>query len=311
MNLKPIEQRPFNAETPLEALAEPITPTPLFYVRNHFDVPRLNADTWRLKLDGEVEQPIQIGIKDLLALPSKTITVVMECAGNGRALMKPTPPGTPWRVGAVSSATFTGASLSYLINRATLKKDAVEFILSGADEGEVAPHRITRFARSLAVAVCLHPDTILAWEMNGEPLTPNHGFPVRLVVPNWYGVASVKWLVHVSAVATPFDGYFQKERYIYEKESGTRDGTPLSLMRVRSLIVAPNDGAVVSSGPVEVSGIAWSGFGAIKRVQVSADGGKAWDQATLEPRKSDYGATLWRLTWAPPASGHYTLVARA
>ncbi|MGH8104407.1 MAG: Ig-like domain-containing protein, partial [bacterium] len=118
-------------------------------------------------------------------------------------------------------------------------------------------------------------------------------------------------LVHVSAVATPFDGYFQKERYIYEKESGTRDGTPLSLMRVRSLIVAPNDGAVVSSGPVEVSGIAWSGFGAIKRVQVSADVGKAWTQATLEPRKSDYDATLWRLTWAPPASGHYTLVARA
>ncbi len=309
--LIPVEERPFNAEAPLQELAEPITPTSLFYVRNHFDAPRVDATTWRLTVDGAVGHPLALSLEDIQGLPETTEIVTLECAGNGRKQMSPVPSGTPWGCGAVSTASFTGTPLRAILEKARLNADASEVLFMGADKGEVEPGRLEPFARSLSLDVASHADTLLAWAMNGEPLTPDHGFPLRLIVPKWYGVASVKWLVRISALPSPFSGYFQKERYVYTGEQGTPDETPVRVMRVRAVIAEPSDGEELPIGPVEIAGTAWSGAGKISRVQISADQGHSWSDAKLVSAPSPYAATPWRFHWVPKSRGTHTLIVRA
>ncbi len=306
-----LEAQPYNAEAPLQALAELITPTPLFYIRNHFDQPSIDPSRWRLTVDGWVEHPREVSLDEVQRLPERTVLVTMECAGNGRALMAPAPTGTPWAYGAVSTARFTGTPLCLLLDDVRLRQGVTEVIFVGADHGEVAPGRTVPFARSLPVAAACHPDTLLAWAMNGEPLTREHGFPLRLVVPRWYGVASVKWLTRISAQTEPFEGHFQTERYVYMSERRIPDGMPVTLMRVRSIIARPTDGAHLRFEPVEVAGAAWSGMGSISRVDLSVDGGHSWTAAELGTSPSPYAATPWRLLWTPLKPGTYPLLARA
>jgi DMSO/TMAO reductase YedYZ molybdopterin-dependent catalytic subunit len=310
--LVPVETRPFNAETPLDALAEPLTPTDSFYVRNHFDVPTLDEREFRLRVGGLVRRPLELSLEELRGFPERSVVATLECAGNGRALMAPPPKGTPWRFGAVSTARFTGTSLHNVLEKARgLLPAAVEVLFAGADRGEVSPGRAVTFERSLPPEVALRQDVLLAWQMNGEPLAPDHGRPLRLVVPGWYGVASVKWLVEISGIDRPFDGYYQREKYVYEGEPGTPDGEPVAAMRVRAAIAQPADGEKLATGPVQVTGTAWSGAGTVARVEVSSDGGRTWAEAALGTADSVYAAAPWRFTWIPPAPGDYVLVARA
>jgi len=271
----------------------------------------VDKDSWRLRIEGEVEQPLSLSLKEVQSLPSVTLAVTMECAGNGRKLMDPVPPGTPWACGAVSTVQFTGTPLYHLLDQAHVRPSAHETLFQGADQGEVAPGRVVPFARSLPLAVARHPHTLLAWAMNDQPLTAEHGFPLRLVVPGWYGMASVKWLARVSLLPGPFRGYFQQERYVYVQERGTPDNTPVTRMRVRAIMARPAQGARLKLGPVEVAGTAWSGEGPIARVEVSTDGGATWSQARLGRAYSEYAATPWSFLWTPPRPGTYTLVARA
>ena len=341
-----LEEDPFNAEAPLEALAQPLTPAALFYVRNHFDVPRINPESWRLTIGGAVERPRALSLADLKSLPARTLAVTLECAGNGRALMHPTPAGTPWSYGAVSTARFSGTPLQPLLDRTGPLADA-EVVFEGADQGYVQPGRREPFARSLSLEALRGLDAILAWTMNGEPLSPEHGAPVRLVVPGWYGVASVKWLSRILVQPEPFEGYFQRERYVYVGERGNADRireeraagpvreeraagpvreeraagrigderaadrTPVSLMRVRAVIARPADGVELRAGPVEVAGTAWSGAALISRVEVSGDGEASWADADLGPAASPHAATPWRYVWHPPGRGMHTLAVRA
>ncbi len=309
--LIPVESRPFNAETPLSALSEPLTPNGLFYVRNHFDVPRLDAERFRLRVGGRVGRPLELALADLQSLPPRTVTATLECAGNGRTLMRPTPGGTPWGWGAVSTARFTGTPLSGVLEEAGLAVEAAEILFVGADLGEVAPGRRIAFERSLPAGVARRDDVLLAWAMNGEALAPDHGYPLRLVVPGWYGVASVKWLVEVVALEAPFQGYYQREKYVYQGEPGVPDGEPLRAMRVRAVIARPADGEEVGQGPVEVSGTAWSGAAPVARVDVSADGGRSWSPARLGAAEGSFAAVPWRFSWSPPGPGEHTLGARA
>lgn len=302
---------PLNQEAPLGSLAAPLTPTARFYRRSHFPVPRVDAAAWRLRVAGEVERPLALTLADLRAMPRATLAVTLECAGNGRSLMTPVPDGTPWGLGAVSTAEFTGARLRDVLEAAGPAPAAAEVLFEGADRGPVAPGREESFARSLPLAAALDGDVLLAWEMNGEPLAAEHGFPLRLVVPRWYGMASVKWLVEVRLLAGAFRGYFQAEHYVYLGEPGTPDGTPVTLSRVRSLLAAPADGDAVPLAPVELRGAAWSGAAPVARVEVSTDGGATWTDAGLEPAPSPCAAAPWRLSWLPPARGEYLLMARA
>ena len=302
---------PLNREAPLDALAAPLTPTAHFYWRSHFPVPRVDAAAWRLRVEGEVAKPLALSLAELMAMPRLTLAVTLECAGNGRSLMRPVPSGTPWGLAAVSSADFTGVLLRDVLELAGPVPAAAEVLFEGADRGPVEPGREESYTRSLPLAVALEGGALLAWEMNGEPLPAVHGFPLRLVVPGWYGMASVKWLAALRVLPEPFRGYFQAEHYVYVGEPGMPDGTPVTRVRVRSLIAAPGDRAAVPLGPVEVRGIAWSGAAPVARVEVSADDGATWAAAELGAPPSPYAAAPWRLAWHPPRRGEYELLARA
>lgn len=303
------EKDPYNAGTPMEALSEPVVPTDLVYVRNHFPVPEIDAGEWRLAVAGDVERSLTLALADLMALPPRTQAVTLECAGNGRSTMRPTPSGTPWAFDAVSTARFTGTSLSHVLEAAGVRKGTVEILFEGADgdpdeDGDTAP-----FARSLPLEVARHPDTILAWQMNGAPLTPGHGHPVRLVVPGWYAVASVKWLTRIVALDVPFGGHWQATKYVYDGMEGVPDGTPVTTMRVRAAIARPADGARLDEGPVEVEGTAWSGAGRIRKVEVAVDDGD-WVEAALGEPAGRHGATPWTWSWRA-RKGKHVLAARA
>jgi DMSO/TMAO reductase YedYZ molybdopterin-dependent catalytic subunit len=257
------------------------------YVRSNFAAPTLDA-THVLRVGGAVATPFELRLAELAALPQYEVLVTMECAGNWRVAMEPVPPGEPWAYGALSTTTWRGVRLADLLTRAGVAADAVEVLAVGADAG---PREdavgLVRFARSLPLAAALAPDTLVATHMDGAPLTADHGAPVRLIVPGWYGMASVKWLAALEVLTTPFTGYFQRERYVYD-----RDGeiTPVTHALVKSMITAPTDGGACASSTL-VTGWAWSGAGGITRVEVQVNDG-AWREAAL-------GTPASRWAWTP------------
>ncbi|HZN54624.1 MAG TPA: sulfite oxidase [Candidatus Polarisedimenticolaceae bacterium] len=281
---------PYNAETPAARLDGTDVAVGDFFVRSHFAVPAIDARSFRLTMGGGVDAPGTLDLAALEALPRRTLRATIECAGNGRTLLRPEVSGAPWRLGGTGTATFEGAALRDLLAGAGVRPETVEILFTGADAGAVATGRSERFQRSLPLSDALDPDTLLAWRMNGAPLAPEHGAPVRLVVPGWYGVASVKWLVGIEALTEPFHGWFQGESYVYRNGGGD---LPVTRMRVRAAIARPSDGATVPPGPIEIFGCAWSGSGRIARVEVSLDAGGTWSDATLAPPSSRWAATPW------------------
>ena len=288
MTRKAIIDDPYNAETPLDRLDGRVVPVGDFFVRSHFAVPAIAPGGWRCAVDGGA-----LDWNALRGLPSRKVTVTLECAGNGRTLLTPAVKGAPWRLGAVATAEFEGVPLREILDRGSVGAGAREILFTGADSGAVPDGRTVTFERSLPIDVARDPDVLVAWGMNGAPLDPHHGAPVRLVGPGWYGVASVKWLVGIRALATPYAGYFQSENYVYRGSPAFPDGTPVAKARVRSMIASPEEGATVPAGTIEVKGSAWSGGGPIARVEVSVDGGATWTDAVLEKPLSPYAATPW------------------
>lgn len=300
--------QPLVAETRLAQQTEDLTPADRWFIRDHYNVPRLDASSWHLQLGGAVQRPLVLTLDELRAAPARELQTTMECAGNGRSFLPLPWEGNAFKYGAVSAGRFTGVPLAELLAQAELKPNVKEIVFRGADRGfEKNVGREIAFERSLPLEVALHPDTILAYAMNGEPLPVDHGFPVRLVVPGWYGVASVKWLLDVEAVAAPFEGYFQKLRYILP---GGPYPSPLQERRVRALITAPEPGRSLRSGSVEVRGLAWSGNQPVAEVELSADDGATWQAAELEPSTSPYLWQRWRASWLA-APGSHVLQVRA
>jgi sulfite oxidase len=306
-----IRQEPFNAESPLPALQEPYTPTRHFYVRSSFPVPPLAAADWRLAIGGAVTHPYTLSLAELQALPGRTLPATLECAGNNRTGLAPLPQGEPWGAGAISTGRWRGVALAELLERAGLHPSVVELLFEGADggllDGRVEP---LRFTRSLPRGKALDPDTLLAYELDDAPLPPAHGGPVRLLVPDWYGIASVKWLIGITALEEPFQGYFQAQRYIYDLP-GAADKPPVQTMRVKSLITHPTAGAVLLRQPQRVSGMAWSGDGAITQVAVNVEGAGAWQPAQLLGDPMPHTWQPWEFTWTPRRAGRHVLRARA
>jgi DMSO/TMAO reductase YedYZ molybdopterin-dependent catalytic subunit len=304
--------RPRNCETPISELAGGLTPQASFYVRNHFDAPTLDPSSWRLDVIGLVERPLMLHLADLQEMRSQTLTVTLECAGNGRAFLHPPTEGEPWGLGAVSTAAWTGVPLSDVLDRAGFTAQAREVLFRGGDSGPVGPARETiHFERSLTIDEARQSGGLLVYAMNGEPLPVQHGSPLRLVVPGWYGVASVKWLTTIEAIETPFSGYFQTEKYVYEWE---RDGQavrePVQRLRVRALITEPRPDQAVEAGHLVVRGMAWSGAASIARVEVRVGGG-SWQEARLLGSPSRDRWQPWELTARVRGSGRTTVSARA
>jgi DMSO/TMAO reductase YedYZ molybdopterin-dependent catalytic subunit/rhodanese-related sulfurtransferase/glyoxylase-like metal-dependent hydrolase (beta-lactamase superfamily II) len=304
---------PLNCETPIPALIGGVVmPNARFYVRNHFQTPRLDPMTWRLTVSGLVDHPLRLSLRDLRNMRSQTLVATLECAGNGRSGFDPPADGEQWRLGAVSTAEWAGVSLTEILDRAGAAPEACEVLFRGADRGSAGEAADpVRFERSLPVADALHSGALLAYAMNGEPLPLEHGYPLRLIVPGWYAVASVKWLTEIEVIGSPFEGFFQIERYVYETQ---RDGAtvrePVRLQNVRSIITEPATGQDVTVGDLVIRGVAWSGAAPISKVEVSVGCGP-WRAASLIGQQRRHSWQWWELPARLDSPGETTLRARA
>lgn len=303
--LQPLDD--LNAAAPLERLQADAMPVDSFYTRSNFEVPGVDAETWRLKVGGLVTEPAILSLEDVRAFGEVTKVVTLECAGNGRILMEPIPSGAPWGLGAVSVAEFTGAPLAAVLRAAGPADETVEFVFTGLDRGSVEPEGEVNYAFGLDATTALSDGPMLVWAMNGEPLTPEHGAPLRLLVPGAYGMNSVKWLAGITAIDEPFTGHFRL-KYRYFGDPTAPEGGPVGEMRVRTLMTTPADGQTTGS-EVQVRGLAWSGAGRVTDVAVRVDVGD-WIPARLGSPLGEFAPAPWSLTLALEPGDH-VLAARA
>jgi sulfane dehydrogenase subunit SoxC len=315
ITLDELELASRNHAMPLEALRYDVTPPGLHYVLVHYDIPDADPSSWRLEIGGHVERPATLTIEDLRARPRVTIPVTLECAGNGRALYEPRAISQPWLLGAVGTAEWTGTPLASLLRETGIRDGAVDVAFAGSDhgrEGDVEQD----YERGLPLDEALREDVLLADEMNGQPLPPQHGSPLRLVVPGWYGMASVKWLREIRVLDVPFDGYQNVRGYRWRGAEDDDPGTPVDRIRVRSLMVPPGYPEFlprrrrVFPGTTTVTGRAWSGTAPIVRVEFSADGGTTWHDAELGPEPAPQAWRAWWIAWEA-GPGEHVLCCRA
>ena len=301
-----------NHALPLEALRHDITPAGLHYLLIHYDIPAVDPDTFQLDIGGAVERPVTLTLDALRERPRVAEPVTFECAGNGRALLEPRPISQPWLTEAVGTAEWGGTPLKPLLDEAGVSEDAVEVLFSALDrgvEGGVPQY----YERALPVAEAEHG--LLVYEMNGEPLPPQHGFPLRLVVPGWYGMQNVKWLTRITVLEQPFAGYQNAVGYRMYGADGV-PGEPLTRMLPRSLMVPPGVPEFMTRerqlepGAVTLTGRAWSGYGSIELVEVSTDGGSSFAAAVLGPPLGDHAWRGWSFDW-DAAPGEHVLSSRA
>jgi DMSO/TMAO reductase YedYZ molybdopterin-dependent catalytic subunit len=301
-----------NRGLPLEALRYDVTPAGLHYLLIHFDIPPADPQRWRLEIGGLVERPQSLSLAEIARQPSRTLRVTMECAGNGRGRISPRYPSMPWLEEGVSTAEWRGVPLAVLLRAAGLRSDARDIAFHGADRGIDGGIEHV-FARSLAPSEALREEVLVAYEMNGQPLPPQHGAPLRLVVPGWYGMASVKWLRAIEALGQPFDGVQQALSYHFRGAREER-GIPCTRMRVKSLMAPPGipdfytRTRIVQAGSVALQGRAWSGDAPVRQVEVAIDG--AWRPAQLCAAAGPYAWRGWQATWEA-APGEHELACRA
>ncbi|MEE6260956.1 sulfite oxidase [Plantactinospora sonchi] len=317
-----------NHALPLEALRYDVTPVGLHYLLIHYDIPDLDADRHTLTIDGRVERPLTLDLAALRERPRVTRRVTLECAGNGRALLTPRPVSQPWLSEAVGTAEWTGTPLAPLLREAGVGPDAVDVVFTGADHG-IERGIEQDYQRGLPVSEALRDEVLLAYEMNGVPLLPQHGAPLRLVVPGWYGMAHVKWLTRISVLDREFDGYQNAVAYRVRTDADD-PGVPVTRIEPRALLQPPgfpdfmSRTRVVRPGPCTVEGRAWSGHAPVTGVEVTTDGGATWVPAELAPARPGQAAASgeaeavddrwawrrWRYEWTA-TPGRYTLSARA
>jgi DMSO/TMAO reductase YedYZ molybdopterin-dependent catalytic subunit len=318
-------EAPLNLEMPFSRLDGFLTPTKSFYVRTHFPIPAINRDAWWLYVEGEVEKPFAINYEQLITLESLTAPVTLECAGNNRNFLEPEVKGVQWRLGAVGTAEWTGVALSTLLDRAIPKPNAREVILEGADCGMLgdpkSPPGELRFARSILLEKARR-DVLLAYKMNGCDLPPEHGFPLRAIVPGWYAMASVKWLQRIIVTDRPFTGYYQTIDYAYwqrteyahwQRGEEIAELTPITELQVKAQIARPAEGEIVpANSAVCVRGAAWACNSEISKVELSTDGGATWNEAKLVGESRPNAWRFWEFVWQTPSqAGRQTLMARA
>ena len=304
--------QPADLEMPLDGFTEWITPIDRFFVRCHTITPRVNLSDWSLKIDGVVDRPLTLTLEDIKKLPRVEMVSVLECAGNGRAFYQPRVAGTQWEYGSVGNGRWAGVRLRDVLQKAGVKDTAKVVLCDGAD---VPLGKMPDFQRTLPLAKALDPDTLLAYEMNGQPLPVEHGFPLRVIAPGWAGDSWVKWLQHIEVLDHEFDGFWMTTAYRHPPNHvapGTavdpKDMVPVTDLNVKSVIATPN--AWARPGRVRVQGTAWSNGAPVTKVEISTDAGKSWKPAKLTGKPSRYGWRLWQHDWQA-GEGQYTLISRA
>jgi DMSO/TMAO reductase YedYZ molybdopterin-dependent catalytic subunit len=313
--------RPLDLEMPIEGFSDYITPLDRFFVRSHVYTPRVDIGQWHLTIDGEVANALTLTMDDLRRMPSVELVSVLECAGNGRGFYEPSMPGLQWGHGAVGNGRWRGVRLADVLKRAGLKASPREVLFNGAD---TPLGTMPDFQRSIPIAKALHPATLLAYEMNGETLPVEHGFPLRLVVPGWAGDSWTKWVTSMTVLNREHDGFWMARAYRHpgravqpETAVPPEQMHPVTSLRVKSLIMEPRDREALTQfrvgEPLTIRGAAWSGdAGPVARVDVSVDGGRSWTGAALpRDQRTDFGWRLWSYRWTPRREGEYTVLVRA
>ena len=304
-----------NHSMPLEALSYPITPLGLHYLLIHFDIPVVDASTWDLAIGGHVAKPIRLTLDDIKSRPAVTLPVTLECAGNGRARLSPRPLSQPWLGEAVGTAEWTGSRLSPILAEAGIRENAGDVVFTGLDRG-VQGGVDQQYERSLSVADSMRDEVLLAYAINGQPLPPQHGYPVRLIVPGWYGMAHVKWLRSITVLTGAFKGYQQARAYHFRLAQGDT-GEPVTRMLPRALMVPPgipdfmSRTRFVAPSVHRIEGRAWSGRGLVTTVEFSSDGGATWTETSLGEPVSQHAWRPWTFDWEAETAGEYQLCVRA
>ena len=303
-----------NRGLPLEGIRYPVTPTGMHYLLTHFDIPDVDASAWRLKVNGLVSSEASLSLEDVKSLPKVTLPVTMECAGNGRARLSPRPISQPWLLEAIGTSEWGGTPLKGVLAQAGISEDATEVLFTGRDEG-LQGGEVQLYQRSLTVEEATRDEVLLAYEMNGAPLEPQHGYPLRLIVPSWYGMTSVKWLDSIEAILEPFGGYQMDQTYRYTV-SADSPGERVTTIRVRSLMVPPGipefltRTRLAAAGEITITGRAWAGRQSVAKVEFSDDDGLSWHEAELGERVGEFAWTGWSYQWQA-APGRYFLHVRA
>jgi DMSO/TMAO reductase YedYZ molybdopterin-dependent catalytic subunit len=307
-----LSPRPEDLEMPLDGFTEWITPIDRFFVRSHVYTPKVNLSEWGLKIDGVVGQPMTLTMGDLKMLPRVELVGVLECAGNGRSFYRPRIAGAQWAFGSVGNGRWAGVRLRDVLQKAGIKSSAKEILFDGAD---VPLGKMPDFQRTIPTAKALHPDTLLAYEMNGQTLPIQHGFPLRVITPGWASDSWVKWLQHIEVLDHEFEGFWMKSAYRHPTHPvppGTAvdpsEMIPVTALNVKSVIAVPVGWA--KPGPVRVQGTAWSNTSPVSKVDVSTDGGQTWKRAKLTGQQTRYGWRIWQHDWKA-AEGSYALISRA
>jgi DMSO/TMAO reductase YedYZ molybdopterin-dependent catalytic subunit len=311
--------RPYDAETRVRELTSFLTPNHRFFVRSHFGPPApelISEANWKLTVGGLVEHPREISLNALRQMEAVTVTAVVQCSGNGRAFHRPKVPGVQWGRGAVGNAEWTGVRLRDLLAQAGLQGEAKHVQFQGADRSVVAS--VPLFVRSIPLDKANHPDTILAYEMNGQPLPLLHGAPLRVITPGWMADSCIKWLIDITVQAEEAKGYYMQTAYRVptkpvEPGFSVKGQTmiPVEEMVVKSLIAAPGEGETVRVGPVAIQGVAWGGEAKVVKVEVSMDDGKTWEPARLLGEDHSYAWRPWQFVWNTRAGGMFSVLCRA
>lgn len=305
---------PENQETPIQFIDKDTVDKNLFYRRNHFSYPTLSYSNYWLPINGLVAKPLLLSMQDILQLPSKTIQVTLECSGDKRSFFKPKVFGEQWEKGAISQGYWKGVPLRSLLEHAGIREGAKEVFVEGYDFGERTDlNQVFTYARSLPIEKALHPDTIIAYEYNNQPIPFKHGYPLRLIVPSWYAMASVKWIKQITVIDSAFTGPFQSINYVYyPNKENAKDAFPVTTINVNSTIQKLLDREILNTGNRLIRGIAWTGKGSIAKVEISVDGGSSWQNANLETADpAAYGWQSWSHEWNAAKKGEYTLMSKA
>lgn len=305
---------PENQETPIQFLKQWITPDEYFYRRNHFSYPEISEKAFRIEICGKVNKNINFALSELKTMPWKTIILPIECSGNKRAYFEPKVFGDQWKEGAITQGLWRGVPLNYLLEKAGLKDSAFEIVFEGYDYGKRKDlDGVFDYARSLPLSKALHPDTIVAYEYNGREIPFKHGYPIRLIVPGWYGMASVKWLKKITIIDYKFTGPFQAIDYVYypNTESDAYKKA-VTLMNVNSIIREPLDMSILNEGTHIIHGIAYTGSGIITEVKVSTNGGESFNKVNIERLPNQpYAWVNWYYNWQVRQKGEYEIKVRA
>lgn len=303
--------KPLNAETPSEYLKSWITPNSVFFDRNQGAIPprRIPLNQWILNVLGEVQRPLTFSFEEILLMPKDIVANTLECSGNGRSLLGEKASGNPWTIGGVGNAVWGGIWLRDLLGKSGMTKKAQHVAFEGLDK--TLGSSGVKFIRSIPIQKALS-STLLAYEMNGEPLPLKHGYPLRALALGWTGANCVKWLTRIMVLDRPYEGFFMDSVYrVHQRGQDSKTGEVVTGLKLKAIITQPAPGEALRAGTFVILGAAYGGESEVERVDISLDNGYTWSPATFIGPRQLYAWRQWQFIWEASAKGEYTIMARA